>query len=175
MICVHRCSSVVTTMTDPEYKPPQPIMSLNVLPHSGKVEQLRKEIEAEPSAKPERNHNETNVIDRALDPNKTPQQKAIEEKVIEALRTVFDPELPVNIYELGLIYDIDVDPQTSAVYVQMTLTAPGCPVAGTLPGEVQRKIESVPGVSRALVELVWDPPWSKDRMSEAALLELGLL
>jgi len=74
-----------------------------------------------------------------------------------------------------LIYDIDVDADTSAVYVQMTLTAPGCPVAGTLPGEVQRKIQAVPGVSQAVVELVWDPPWSKDRMSEAALLELGLL
>src|SRR5262252_5814715 len=149
---------------DPEYKPPQPIVSLNVLPNSGKVEQLRKEIEAEPPA--QRKPNETNVIDRALDQSKTPQQKAIEEKVIEALRTVFDPELPVNIYDLGLIYDIDIDPQTSAVYVQMTLTAPGCPVAGTLPGEVQRKIQSVPGVPEAVVELVWDPPWSKDRMSE---------
>lgn len=159
--------------SDPEYKPPQPIVSLNVLPNSGKVEQLRKEIQAEPPK--ERHHNETNVIDRALDQTKTPQQKAIEEKVIEALRTVFDPELPVNIYDLGLIYDIDVDPQTSAVYVQMTLTAPGCPVAGTLPGEVQRKIQTVPGVPEAVVELVWDPPWSKDRMSEAALLDLGLL
>ena len=159
--------------SDPEYKPPQPIVSLNVLPHSGKVEQLRKEMESEPS-KP-RNHNETNIIDRALDQTKAPQQKVIEEKVIEALRTVFDPELPVNIYDLGLIYDIDVDAETSAVYVQMTLTAPGCPVAGTLPGEVQRKIQAVPGVPEAVVELVWDPPWSKDRMSEAALLDLGLL
>jgi FeS assembly SUF system protein len=106
---------------------------------------------------------------------KTQQQKAIEEKVIEALRSVYDPELPVNIYDLGLIYDIDVDPETSSVYVQMTLTAPGCPVAGTLPGEVQRKVQSVAGVPQAVVELVWDPPWSKDRMSEAALLELGLL
>jgi FeS assembly SUF system protein len=158
---------------DPEYKPPQPIVSLNVLPNSGKVDQLRKEMEADPTQA--RKHNETNVIDRALDQSKTPQQKAVEEKVIAALRTVFDPELPVNIYDLGLIYDIDVDAETSAVYVQMTLTAPGCPVAGTLPGEVQRKIQAVPGVSQAIVELVWDPPWSKDRMSEAALLELGLL
>jgi metal-sulfur cluster biosynthetic enzyme len=68
-----------------------------------------------------------------------------------------------------------VDEQSQSVYVKMTLTAPGCPVAGSLPGEVQRKIESVPGVPKAVVELVWDPPWTKDRMSEAAMLELGLL
>jgi FeS assembly SUF system protein len=158
-------------MTD-QPKQPHPI-SLNVLPNSGKIEQLKQEMQASPPAK--KNLNETNVVDRALDQFKSPAQKAIEEKVIEALRTVYDPELPVNIYELGLIYDIDVDAETSSAYVQMTLTAPGCPVAGTLPGEVQRKIESVPGVPQAVVELVWDPPWSKDRMSEAALLELGLL
>ncbi len=160
-------------MEDPEYKAPQPIMSLNVLPNSGKVEQLRKEMETAP---PEpKKLNETNPIDRAIDPSKTPQQKAITEKVIEAIRLVYDPEIPVNIYDLGLIYDIDVDAETNAVYVQMTLTAPGCPVAGTLPRDVQKRIEAVPGVPQAVVELVWDPPWSKDRMSEAALLELGLL
>jgi FeS assembly SUF system protein len=155
-----------------DYKPPQPILNLPVLPSSGKVDQLRKELAANP---PEKKLNDKTIVDRALDPSKTPQQKAIEEKVIEALKTVYDPEIPVNLYDLGLIYNIDVDPDTSAVYVQMTLTAPGCPVAGTLPVEVQKKIESVPGVPTAVVELVWDPPWSKDRMSEAALLELGLL
>jgi FeS assembly SUF system protein len=154
-----------------ESKQPHPV-SLNVLPNSGKIDQLKKEMQAVP---PEKKINETNVVDRALDMTKSPQLKAVEEKVIEALRTVYDPELPVNIYDLGLIYDVDIDAQTFSVYVQMTLTAPGCPVAGTLPGEVQRKIESVPGVPQAVVELVWDPPWSKDRMSEAALLELGLL
>jgi FeS assembly SUF system protein len=160
-------------MDEPEYKAPQPIMSLNVLPNSGKVDQLRKEFQSElPAAK---KLNEINPIDLAIDQSKTPQQKAVTEKVIEAIRTVYDPEIPVNVYELGLIYDIDVDPDTSAVYVQMTLTAPGCPVAGTLPRDVQRKIEAVPGVPQAVGELVWDPPWSKDRMSEAALLELGLL
>jgi len=158
-------------MNNDDPKPPQPIMSLPVLPNSGKVEQIKKEFQADPPKK----LNETNLVDRALDPTTTPRQKAIAEKVIEALRTVYDPELPVNIYDLGLIYDIDVDADTSAVYVQMTLTAPGCPVAGTLPGEVQKKIETVPGVPQVVVELVWDPPWSKDRMSEAALLELGLL
>jgi FeS assembly SUF system protein len=161
-------------MQDPDYKPPQPIMSLNVLPNSGKVEQLKKEIQSDPELV-EKKLNETSLVDRALDQTKTSQQKAVTEKVIEAIRTIFDPEIPVNIYDLGLIYDIDVDAETNAVYVQMTLTAPGCPVAGTLPGDVQRKIESVPGVPQAVVELVWDPPWGKERMSEAALLELGLL
>ncbi|HEY7089678.1 MAG TPA: SUF system Fe-S cluster assembly protein [Tepidisphaeraceae bacterium] len=157
-----------------ENKSPQPpAMSLPVLPSSDKVEQLRKEMQADASAS--KKLNETTVVDRAVDQSKSPQQKAIEEKVIEALKTVYDPEIPVNIYELGLIYKIDVDPGTSAVYVKMTLTAPGCPVAGSLPGEVQKKIESVAGVSQAVVELVWDPPWTRDRMSEAAMLELGLL
>lgn len=157
-------------MNDPsENKPPH--FTLPVLPNSGKVEQLKKEL----SADRPKNLNETNIVDRAIDISKTAQQKAVAEKVIEALRTVYDPEIPVNLYDLGLIYDIDVDAETSAVYVQMTLTAPGCPVAGTLPAEVQKKIESIPGIPQAVVELVWDPPWSKDRMSEAALLELGLL
>jgi FeS assembly SUF system protein len=147
-----------------------PHVSLPVLPSSDKVEQLRKEMAEAP-----KNLNATNVVDRALDQSKSPKQKAVAEKVIEALKTIYDPEIPVNIYELGLIYDIDVDEETSAVYVQMTLTAPGCPVAGSLPREVQQKIEAVPGVPRAVVELVWEPPWTKDRMSELAMLELGLL
>ncbi|MGH7176697.1 MAG: iron-sulfur cluster assembly protein [Tepidisphaeraceae bacterium] len=144
---------------------------LSVLPSSDKVEQLRKEVQ---SASAPRKLAEQTIIDRALDPTMSPQQRAIEEKVIDVLRTVYDPELPVNIYELGLIYDIRVGTDNS-VFVKMTLTAPGCPVAGTLPPEVQRKIEAIPEVSSARVELVWEPPWSKDRMSEAALLELGLL
>jgi FeS assembly SUF system protein len=154
-----------------DYRNPNSIKSLEVLPNSGKVEQLKKELAADPP----KQHNETSLVDRAVDASKTPQQKAIEEKVIAALRTVYDPEIPVNIYDLGLIYDIDVDAETSAVHVQMTLTAPGCPVAGTLPGEVQKKVETVAGAGQAVVELVWDPPWSKERMSEAAMLELGLL
>ena len=113
-------------------------------------------------------------MDRALDSSKTPQQKLITEKVIEQLRQIYDPELPVNIYELGLIYQVDVADDNS-VHVKMTLTAPACPVAGTLPPEVERRIETIPEVPRAKVELVWDPPWTRDRMSEAALLELGLL
>lgn len=97
----------------------------------------------------------------------------IEAQVIEALRMVFDPEIPVNIYELGLIYEIKVDP-SAAVEVRMTLTSPNCPAAGILPGEVQEKVKAVPGVTDAKVEVVFDPPWDPSKMSEAAKLELGL-
>ncbi len=97
---------------------------------------------------------------------------AIEAEVIEALRTVYDPEIPVNIYELGLIYEVDVD-EYGVVDIAMTLTSPACPVAGSLPGEVEMKARQVPGVSDAHVTLVWEPPWSMDKMSEEAKLELG--
>ncbi len=96
----------------------------------------------------------------------------LEEEIIEALRTVYDPEIPVNIYDMGLIYEIDVQ-NDRFIDVKMTLTSPGCPVAGTLPGEVQRKVESVEGVTGASVELVWEPTWTMEMMSEDARLELG--
>ena len=96
----------------------------------------------------------------------------IEEKVIAALGTCFDPEIPVNIYELGLVYDVKVAPD-GQVRVLMTLTSPACPAAASLPGEVQAKARAVPGVRDAQVELVWDPPWTPERMSEAAKLQLG--
>jgi len=95
------------------------------------------------------------------------------DQVIAALKTVYDPEMPVNIYELGLIYGVSVDEQGS-VAIQMTLTAPNCPVAGTLPGDVERAVRSVPGVTDVKLELTFDPPWTKDRMSEAAKLALGI-
>ncbi|MBI3059919.1 MAG: SUF system Fe-S cluster assembly protein [Deltaproteobacteria bacterium] len=98
----------------------------------------------------------------------------IEAQVIEALRTCFDPEIPVNIYELGLIYDVKVEP-SGAVEVRMTLTSPHCPVAQSLPAEVEARIKEVPGVADARVEVVWDPPWEPSRMSEAAKLQLGML
>jgi FeS assembly SUF system protein len=104
----------------------------------------------------------------AVDPD-----ASLEERVVAVLRTVYDPELPVDIYDLGLIYKLDVSPE-GAVRVRMTLTSPACPVAGSLPGEVQRKVLAVPGVKSADVELVWDPPWDQSRMSEAAALQLGL-
>ncbi len=99
----------------------------------------------------------------------------LEGRVIGALRTVFDPEIPVNIYDLGLIYGLSIDPAMGHVAVQMTLTAPGCPVAQTFPGEVERRMMEVPGIDSAKVELVWDPPWTRERMSEAALLTMGML
>jgi FeS assembly SUF system protein len=101
------------------------------------------------------------------------QIEDLKKAVIAALCTCFDPEIPVNIYELGLIYDLVVE-ETGAVQVKMTLTSPACPVAGSLPGDVQRKIEAIPQVSSAKVEVVWDPPWDKSRMSEAAKLQLGI-
>src|SRR4051812_12670202 len=98
----------------------------------------------------------------------------LETKVIEALKTVYDPEIPVNIYDLGLIYKIDID-MNYFVKIDMTLTAPGCPVAQTFPGIVENAVKNVEGVSDAAVELVWDPPWTQDNMSEAAKLTLGLI
>lgn len=97
----------------------------------------------------------------------------LKEDVIEMLKTIFDPEIPVNIYELGLIYEIDVS-DSGNVVIKMTLTAPGCPVAQTFPGDVENKISSIDGVNKVHVELVWDPPWTRDQMSEAAQLQLGM-
>ena len=96
----------------------------------------------------------------------------LREKVIAVLTTCYDPEIPVNIYELGLVYDVDISP-TGAVQIRMTLTSPACPVAGSLPPEVESKVRAVPGVSSARVEIVWDPPWTMERMSEAARVQLG--
>jgi FeS assembly SUF system protein len=100
--------------------------------------------------------------------------KKVEAAVIEALQTIYDPEIPVNIYELGLIYGVEVTAEGRAE-VRMTLTAPACPVAGAIVEEVAEKAGHVDGVSTSHVQLVWDPPWSPDRMSEAAKLELGML
>jgi FeS assembly SUF system protein len=104
-----------------------------------------------------------------------PAPQGLEGRVIAALRTVYDPELPVNIYDLGLVYALDVDEAAGKVQIRMTLTAPGCPVAQTFPATVEQAVEAVDGVDEARVEFVWEPPWSKDRMSEAARLDLGLI
>jgi FeS assembly SUF system protein len=98
---------------------------------------------------------------------------ALHDKIVDKMRTVYDPEIPVNIYDLGLIYEVKVEP-TGDVYVKMTLTSPGCPAAGTLPGEVEDKISVIPGVKSVKVDVVWEPPWDKDRISEAAKLQLGI-
>lgn len=105
-------------------------------------------------------------------PETTVTAESLEQRIVEALKTCYDPEIPVDIYELGLIYSIDVA-DSQEVTVTMTLTSPACPVAGTLPGEVEAKVRDVPGVAKALVELVWDPPWDQERMSDAAKLTLG--
>jgi FeS assembly SUF system protein len=97
----------------------------------------------------------------------------LKNKIVEALHKCFDPEIPVNIYELGLIYDITIDP-SGAVDINMTLTSPGCPVAGTLPGDVQRRVLAVDNVTACKVAVVWEPMWTPARMSEAAKLQLGI-
>ena len=97
----------------------------------------------------------------------------VKDKVIEEIKKIYDPEIPVNIYELGLIYDVTVD-QNNNVYVKMTLTSPNCPVAESLPNEVKNSIKEIKGVSEVELDLVWDPPWDKSMMSEAAKLELNL-
>ncbi|KTC74312.1 metal-sulfur cluster biosynthetic enzyme [Legionella quinlivanii] len=104
---------------------------------------------------------------------KKPEQEQLKELVISELKTVFDPEIPVNIYDLGLIYDIEIDDEHHA-HVKMTLTTPGCPVAQTFPGTVEQAVNRVEGISDCTVELVWDPPWTQERMTEAARLELGI-
>jgi FeS assembly SUF system protein len=98
----------------------------------------------------------------------------LEEQVIQALREVYDPELPVNIYDLGLIYDLELDAALGTVDIKMTLTAPGCPVAQTFPATVECALCKVPGIKEARVELIWDPPWSRERMSEEARLLLDM-
>lgn len=110
------------------------------------------------------------IVDIVPDAAKTAE---LQPQVIAALKTVHDPEIPVDIYELGLIYDVLVD-AAARVGIRMTLTAPACPAAQSLPVEVKHKAGSVPGVAEAKVEVVWDPPWTKDRMSDAAKLQLGL-
>jgi FeS assembly SUF system protein len=96
------------------------------------------------------------------------------EGVIEALKDIYDPEIPVNIYDLGLIYDVEITPEHHAK-IKMTLTTPHCPVAESMPGEVELRVGSVPGIGDAEVELVWDPPWDPQKMSDEAKLELGML
>jgi len=101
------------------------------------------------------------------------RRAALMPEIVKALSSVFDPEIPVNIYDLGLVYDVIVD-ASNRVGIRMTLTAPACPAAQFLPQQVTRTIEAVPGVTGASVDVVWDPPWTRDRMSEAARLQLGM-
>lgn len=98
----------------------------------------------------------------------------LEQNIVSVLKTVFDPEIPVDIWELGLIYEIKIDDKAN-VYVKMTLTSPACPVAGSLPGEVEMRVRDVKGVNDVYIDLVWNPPWDKDMMSEEAKLTLGFM
>ena len=107
-------------------------------------------------------------------PEPAPAGGDLYEAVIEALKEIYDPEIPVNIYDLGLIYDVEVTSEAHA-FVKMTLTTPHCPVAESMPGEVELRVGSVPGIGHAEVELVWDPPWDPQKMSDEAKLELGML
>lgn len=101
-------------------------------------------------------------------------KQELEEKIIQTLKTCYDPEIPVDIFELGLIYEISIDDEAN-VNIKMTLTSPACPVAGTLPGDVEQKVRNMPEIKNAKIELVWSPPWDKEMMSEVAKLELGFL
>ena len=113
---------------------------------------------------------------------KTPDKVAAEisdigERILAQLKTVYDPEIPVNIYDLGLIYKIDVDPKENSIFdvtVDMTLTTPNCPVAGQMPGMVQQAVSSAEGVGEVTVNLVWDPPWEKSRMTDEARMQLNM-
>lgn len=103
-----------------------------------------------------------------------PVTENLRDKIVAAIKTVYDPEIPVDVYELGLIYEINVFPVNN-VYIRMTLTSPSCPSAEVIPGEVEQKIKAIPGVNDVKVELTFDPPYSQDMMSEVAKLELGFL
>jgi FeS assembly SUF system protein len=111
-----------------------------------------------------------------MDSSNTSQQnpsQILEDEIIDALRTVYDPEMPVNIYELGLVYNLELKPGGDVI-IYMTLTSPGCPVAASLPVDVESRVREVPGVASAKVEIVWDPPWSPEMISEAGKLQLGI-
>jgi FeS assembly SUF system protein len=158
-----------------DYRYPASLASLPVLPDERRPPVTNHEISSsDPVSTPTVPVLSSDATLASADPTRFVHQKLIEGKVIEALKQIYDPEIPVNIYELGLIYDITVNADDT-VHVKMTLTAPACPVAGSLPGQVEAQVETVPEVKSATVELVWDPPWSRDRMSEAALLQLGMM
>lgn len=133
--------------------------------HPGDFDRSRTEI-----ASPAGEADSLGQTDRTPSPES--EQKA---QVIAALKTVYDPEIPVDIYELGLIYDVQIDAEQGQVDIDMTLTAPGCPVAETMPGWVQEAVEGVDWVNSARVEMVWEPPWNPERMSMRAKLELNML
>jgi FeS assembly SUF system protein len=156
--------SAVATVEPPRYDPldAHPPATPFVAPDAWKTEALTAPPPEASGEKPD------------MGPVDPAQTAALQGKVIEALKTVYDPEIPVDIYELGLIYEILADADRK-VLVKMTLTSPACPSAQQIPSEVRYKIKAIPEVTNAWVEIVWEPPWDKDRMSEAAKLSLGFL
>jgi len=159
-------------MPDNTYHTPGTLRSLDVIHSQDKVEQLKREMQERLASIEQKPQPSTTSVPDTSGPVTSIQKKLLEGKVIEALSKVYDPEIPVNIYELGLIYKIDIS-DDKHVDILMTLTAPSCPVAGELPIEVEKRIEAIPEVKSCDVELTWEPAWSKDRMSEAAILQLG--
>jgi len=134
------------------------------------------ESSVKPVESPATTQNQPEAVspDVAATPVTAADSEALREKIVETLRSIYDPEIPVNIYEIGLIYSVDIDP-ANAVNIQMTLTSPACPAAGTLPGEVEDKTRRAEGVTDVKVDLVWDPTWTPALMSETAKLQLGML
>lgn len=158
-------------MTDQTHSEPLRL-SLPVASPPDRVEQLRAEATEDPAS----GQPSLAAIAHANRPPRTdipPELQDLERRIVEELRNVYDPEIPVNVYDLGLIYAIDISPEKS-VKVKMTLTAPGCPVAGIIVSDVENRIRAIPDVKDCMVELVWDPPWSREMISEAARLDLGL-
>ena len=129
--------------------------------------------DAPPVGQPETPAHQSTAEAGAFSPSTPAGAAVLRDNVITALRTIYDPEIPVNIYELGLIYAVDVQPDHT-VNIKMTLTTPACPVAGSLPGEVQRRVEAVDEVKSCNVDLVWDPPWDPSRISPQAREKLGI-
>jgi FeS assembly SUF system protein len=144
-------------------------------PVDSEYEKLKKRRLGVLNTEPQAKTDAFTLEDDGLAPEGAPvNPDVVRERIVAGLRTVHDPEIPLNIYDLGLIYELTVDPEGSA-HVRMTLTAPGCPVAGSLVREVHDRVRAAAGVRRAKTELVWDPPWTRDRLSMEARLELGLL
>lgn len=160
---------ILTKMSEPKKK-----LSLNVVPDPRKVEQFMQRAEANQPTDGEENVDNDHP-GAAVPPADWPaERKLLHGQIVAAMKTVYDPEIPVDIYELGLIYNIDITPE-NVVNIRMTLTAPACPVAGQLMEQVEQRAENVEQVKEARVELVFDPPWSPARMSEAARMQLGMM
>ncbi|MEL7187925.1 MAG: SUF system Fe-S cluster assembly protein [Pseudomonadota bacterium] len=145
-----------------------------VKPPRARVSDAVDDAPSEPAPKRERDYLDGFLAAKPSGPEATGDGGELQQAVIDALKEIYDPEIPVNIYDLGLIYGVEVDDEADAT-VTMTLTTPHCPVAETMPGEVELRASSVPGIRDAEVNLVWDPPWSPEKMSDEARLELGML